>query len=161
MGFLEGTFGNILLTFLVAMVPVLELRGAIPMGIAAGLTPWEACLIAILGNLVPVPFIILFIKSIFAWLRTWNEWFNNLVLRLEQRAADKRETVEKYAFWGLAILVAVPLPGTGAWTGSLVAAMMDMPLKKAFPAIVLGVVIAAVIVSVVTYGAQLMAFFMF
>ena len=161
MAWLNTPAGNTLITFLVSMVPVIELRGAIPIGVARGLNIWWAIGVSMVGNLVPVPFIILFIKKIFAWLRTWNEWFNNLVTRLELRAEDKRETVERYAFWGLAILVAIPLPGTGAWTGSLVAAMMDMPLKKAFPAIVVGVVIAAVIVSVVTYGAQLMAYFVF
>jgi len=101
-----------------------------------------------------VPFIILFIRRIFAWLRRRHERLNALVTRLEARAEGKKDTVRRYAFWGLVILVAIPLPGTGAWTGALVAAMMDMRLKKAFPAIALGVVIAAVIVSVITYGAS-------
>ena len=79
---------------------------------------------------------------------------DGLVTRMEKKAEKNRATVEKYAFWGLAILVAIPLPGTGAWTGALVAAMMEMRLKRAFPAIAIGVVIAGVIVSVVTYGAQ-------
>lgn len=147
--------GNYLLTFLVAMVPVLELRGAIPFGVARGLGIWQAIGISVVGNLLPVPFIILFIRQIFAWLRAWNGRFNALVSRLEAKAESKRATVERYAFWGLVILVAVPLPGTGAWTGALVAAMMDMRLRKAFPAIALGVVIAAVIVSVITYGASI------
>ena len=83
---------------------------------------------------------------------------DGLVTGLEKRAADKSETVEKYAFWGLFILVAIPLPGTGAWTGSLVAAMMDMPMRKAFPAIALGVVGAGIIVAFVTYGAGRLLF---
>ena len=147
--------GNVLLTFLVAMVPVLELRGAIPFGVARGLGIWQAIGVSVAGNLLPVPFIILFIRQIFAWLRAWNSRFNALVSRLEAKAENKRATVERYAFWGLVILVAIPLPGTGAWTGALVAAMMDMRLRKAFPAIALGVVIAAVIVSVITYGASI------
>ena len=145
-------FGNLLLTFLVAMVPVLELRGAIPFGVARGLTIWEAITASVLGNLLPVPFIILFIKKVFAWLRGHIPKLNALVTRLETRAESKKDTVRRYAFWGLVVLVAIPLPGTGAWTGALVAAMMDMRMKKAFPAITLGVVIAAVIVSVITYG---------
>lgn len=149
----DGLFGNLLLTFLVAMVPVLELRGAIPFGVARGLNIWASIIAAVLGNLLPVPFILLFIRKIFAWLRQRHERLNALVCRLEARAESKKDTVRRYAFWGLVILVAIPLPGTGAWTGALVAAMMDMPLKKAFPAIAVGVFIAAVIVSVITYGA--------
>jgi uncharacterized membrane protein len=146
--------GNLLLTLLVATVPVLELRGAIPFGVARGLNIWAAIITAVLGNLLPVPFILLFIRKIFAWLRERHEGLNALVCRLEARAESKMDTVLRYAFWGLVILVAVPLPGTGAWTGALVAAMMDMRLKRAFPAIAVGVAIAAVIVSVITYGAQ-------
>ena len=145
---------DILLTFLVAMVPVVELRGAIPFGVVRGLNIWTAIVASVLGNLVPVPFIILFIRRIFAWMRAHMPKLDGLVTRMEKKAEKNRAAVEKYAFWGLAILVAIPLPGTGAWTGALVAAMMEMRLKRAFPAIVIGVVIAGVIVSVVTYGAQ-------
>lgn len=145
---------DILLTFLVAMVPVVELRGAIPFGVVRGLNIWTAIIASVLGNLVPVPFIILFIRKIFAWMRAHMPKLDGLVTRMEKKAEKNRAAVEKYAFWGLAILVAIPLPGTGAWTGALVAAMMEMRLKRAFPAIVIGVVIAGVIVSVVTYGAQ-------
>lgn len=145
---------DIILTFLVAMVPVVELRGAIPFGVVRGLNLWTAIIASVLGNLVPVPFIILFIRRIFAWMRAHMPKLDGLVTRMEKKAEKNRAAVEKYAFWGLAILVAIPLPGTGAWTGALVAAMMEMRLKRAFPAIVIGVVIAGVIVSVVTYGAQ-------
>ncbi len=145
---------DILLTFLVAMVPVVELRGAIPFGVVRGLNLWTAIIASVLGNLVPVAFIILFIRRIFAWMRAHMPKLDGLVTRMEKKAEKNRAAVEKYAFWGLAILVAIPLPGTGAWTGALVAAMMEMRLKRAFPAIVIGVVIAGVIVSIVTYGAQ-------
>ena len=141
------------MTFLISMVPVIELRGAIPIGVGAGLDLPLAIAVSIIGNLVPVPFIIIFIKKIFAWMRTNIKKLDGLVTRLEKRAKNKSETVQKYAFWGLFILVAIPLPGTGAWTGALVAAMLEMPLKKAFPAIALGVLGAAAIVAFVTYGA--------
>ena len=141
------------MTFLISMVPVIELRGAIPIGVGAGLELPLAIAVSIIGNLVPVPFIIIFIKKIFAWMRTNIKKLDGLVTRLEKRAESKSETVQKYAFWGLFILVAIPLPGTGAWTGALVAAMLEMPLKKAFPAIMLGVLGAAAIVAFVTYGA--------
>lgn len=146
------------MTFLISMVPVIELRGAIPIGVGAGLNLWLAIAVSIVGNLVPVPFIIIFIKKIFAWLRTKSEKLNGLVTRLEKRAESKSATVQKYAFWGLFILVAIPLPGTGAWTGALVAAMLEMPLKKAFPAIMLGVLGAGAIVAFVTYGAGALLF---
>ena len=158
MSFFSTYFGKIIMTFLISMVPVIELRGAIPIGVGAGLNLWLAIGISIVGNLVPVPFIIIFIKKIFAWLRTKSEKLNGLVTRLEKRAESKSVTVQKYAFWGLFILVAIPLPGTGAWTGALVAAMLEMPLKKAFPAILLGVLGAGVIVSFVTYGAGTLLF---
>ena len=145
---------DILLTFLVAMVPVVELRGAIPFGVVRGLNLWTAIIASMLGNLIPVPFIILFIRKIFAWMRAHIPKLDGLVLRMEKKAEKNRAAVEKYAFWGLVILVAIPLPGTGAWTGALVAAMMEIRLKRAFPAIAIGVAIAGVIVSVITYGAQ-------
>lgn len=150
----DSLIGKIIMTFLISMVPVVELRGAIPIGVAHGLNFWVAIAVSIVGNLVPVPFIIIFIRKIFAWLRTKSAWLNNLVTRLENRALKKTDTVRKFKFWGLFIFVAIPLPGTGAWTGALVAAMMEMRLKRAFPAIAIGVAIAGVIVSVITYGAQ-------
>lgn len=152
------TAGKILMTFLISMVPVVELRGAIPIATANGLNFWIAILVSIVGNLVPVPFIIIFIRRIFTWMQKRGGWMGRVVDWLEAHAAKKSETVQKWAFWGLVILVAIPLPGTGAWTGSLVAAMLDMPLKKAFPAIALGVVGAGIIVAFVTYGAGALLF---
>lgn len=134
------------------MVPVFELRGAIPVGVAAGLPFWIVFITAILGNLLPVPFLILFTRRVFEWLRKKSTFLERLVSRLEKKAAAKEDLLKKYELLGLCILVAIPLPGTGAWTGSLVAAVFDIRLKHAFPAIALGVLIAAVIVSVVTYG---------
>ena len=134
------------------MAPVLELRGAIPLGVAGGLTPLAAMAIAIAGNMVPIPFLILFTRRIFNWLKTHSR-LRLLVERLEARATEKSQLVLRYAWVGLCILVAIPLPGTGAWTGALVAAVLGMRLKKAMPAITLGVVIAGFIVTCLTYGA--------
>lgn len=150
--------GKILMTLLVSMVPVIELRGAIPIATGAGLSPWIAIPVAIVGNLLPVPFIILFIKKIFAWMRKTSPKLNGIVDRMEAKAEKNKEKVLRYAFWGLALFVAIPLPGTGAWTGALVAAMLDMPLKKAFPSIVIGVLGAGVIISFVSYGAAALIF---
>lgn len=142
---------TIVMTFLISMVPVLELRGAIPIGVAGGLPPLAAMLIAIAGNLAPVPFLLVFTRRVFNWLKTKGR-IRRLVERLEQRAAKKSQLVMDYAWLGLCILVAIPLPGTGAWTGALVAAVMNMRHKRAMPAIALGVVIAGFIVTCLTYG---------
>jgi len=146
------TAGNLLMTFLVSMVPVIELRGAIPLGVLNGLDVLPALIVAIIGNLVPVPFIIVFIRKIFKWMQTKSEFLAGIVRKLEEKADKKKDQVLRYEFWGLLILVAIPLPGTGAWTGALVAAMLDMQLKRAFPAVALGVIIAGIIVTIATYG---------
>lgn len=143
---------EILMTFLMAMVPVIELRGAIPYGVLQGLSIGEALAVSIAGNLAPIPVLIVFTRRVFEWLKGKSTHLNRLVLKLEAKAESKKETVEKWEFLGLVILVAIPLPGTGAWTGALVAAMMDMRLKRAFPAVVIGVIIAGIIVSIVTFG---------
>ncbi len=154
----NSLLGKMLMTLIISMVPVIELRGAIPIATANGLNFWAAIMISIVGNLIPVPFIIIFIRKIFDWMSHRSNRLGRLVAKMEERAAKKSGTVEKYAFWGLVILVAIPLPGTGAWTGALVAAMLEMRLKKAFPAIALGVVIAAAIVAFVTFGAGTLLF---
>ena len=147
----EDLMRAVLLTFGTAMVPVLELRGAIPVGVAAGLSPLTACAISVVGNMVPVPFILLLIRRIFDWLRG-TRLFGPKIAWLERRAHLKGRVVRKYRLPGLIILVAIPLPGTGAWTGALVAALLDIRLRHAVPAIFLGVVIAGAIVTTVTYG---------
>ena len=153
MSFFINTFlGKIISTFFISMVPVIELRGAIPIGTGMGLPLWLAIFVSIIGNMVPVPFIIVFIRKIFEWMRKKLPKLDGLVSKLEARADKHKGTVLKYEFWGLFILVAIPLPGTGAWTGALVAAMMDMRLKKAVPAIFLGVVTAGIVVAFATSG---------
>ena len=102
--------------------------------------------------MLPVPFIIIFIRKIFKWMQAKSEKLARLVKKFEDKADSKKDKVLKYEFWGLMILVAIPLPGTGAWTGALVAAMLDMQLKRAFPAILVGVVVAGIIVTTATYG---------
>ena len=138
------------MTFLVGMTPILELRGAIPLGAAAGLPPLTACAAAILGNLVPVPFIMLLVRRVFRWLRK-TAFFGPRIDWLERRAHLKGRLVRKYRLPGLILLVAIPLPGTGAWTGSLAAAFLDIRLKKAMPAVVLGVLTAGCIMLTLTH----------
>lgn len=139
-------------TILMAMVPVIELRGAIPFGVAAGISVKQALVCAIVGNLLPIPFILLFLRRVFVWMRKISTGFENLVEKLELRAKRKKGIVDKYEIIGLIILVAIPLPGTGAWTGALVATVLDIRMRRALPAITIGVIIAGIVVSVVTYG---------
>ena len=150
--FTQTTLGKVLATFCISIVPVIELRGGLPYGIALGLPYPVALIAAILGNIFPVPFIIIYIRKIFSWLRRRSERLDWIISSLEKKAHIKGRLVRKYSALGLCILVAVPLPGTGAWTGALVAAMLDMRLKKAIPTIFLGDCIAAGIMTVVTLG---------
>ncbi len=154
----KTVIGKVLVTLFVSMVPIIELRGAIPIATGMGLSPAIAIPVAIVGNLIPVPFIIIFIKKIFAWMRKVSPKLNGIVDKMEAKAEKNKEKVLKYAFWGLVLFVAIPLPGTGAWTGALVAAMLDMPLKKAFPSIAIGVLGAGIIISFVSYGAAAIIF---
>ena len=141
-----------LAVFITAMLPVLELRGAIPVGVSLGMAHLAAAAVAVIGNLVPVPFIIIFIRRIFAWLKKHIPALGGFVAKLEKRAEDKREFIQKWQLLGLFILVAIPLPGTGAWTGALIAAILDIRLKGAFPAITAGVIAAGIVVLGITYG---------
>ncbi len=146
--------GEFILTLLVSMIPVVELRGGIPFGVAAGLPVWAAYLAAVIGNLLPVPFIVVYIRRIFMFMRQHMPRLNSVVDKMEQKAHLKSASVLKYQYLGLAIFVAIPLPGTGAWTGALVAAFLDMRLKKAMPSIVGGVLSAGLIISILSYGVK-------
>ena len=131
------------------MVPVIELRGAIPIALAKDIEPWVAFMLAVFGNMLPVPFILVFVRSVFNWMKKY-EKLGRIVTKLESRAESMSESVRKYELVGLCILVAIPLPGTGAWTGALVAALMKMRIRRALPTIFVGVVIAGVIVTLVS-----------
>jgi uncharacterized membrane protein len=137
-----------LITFLISMVPVIELRGAIPYGIGFGLEPWVVYVLATVGNLLPIPFILLFIRKILQWMKRY-EKLGKIAIKLEERAAGKSGRVRKSEFIGLLLFVAIPLPGTGAWTGALIAALIDMRLKRALSAIAVGVLTAGLIVTLV------------
>ena len=147
-------FTKYLIVFGMSMVPVIELRGAVPYGVAAGLSLLPVLLTAILGNMVPVPFILLFIRKILDWMKTWEGFFKRIAEKLEARALSKSDVLEKYAAFGLFVLVAIPLPGTGAWTGALVAAVFRLKWKHAIPAIFAGVIAAGLIMSIVSYGVK-------
>ena len=130
---------------LTAALPIIELRGAIPVGISLGLSPIHATLISLVGSMIPVPFILFSIRPIFNYLKT-TKIFKKLVHRLTDKSMSKSGKIQKYGAWGLLVFVAIPLPGTGVWSGSLAAALLDMRFKWAFPAILVGNIIAAVII---------------
>ena len=151
MALLETVLGKCIMTMAIAAVPVVELRGAIPAGVALGLEPQLACGAAIVGNLLPVPFIILLVRQAFDLLRK-HPFFATKIDALERRAHLKGRLVRKYRLLGLTLFVAIPLPGTGAWTGALVAAFLNIRLRNALPAITLGVLIAGGLVTLMTMG---------
>lgn len=146
------TGGEFIFTMLVSMLPVVELRGGIPFGVASlGLSYPVALVAAVIGNVIPAPFIIIYVRRIFQWLRRNLPGLNGAVDSLEKKAHLKGQKVSRYKYLGLYLFVAIPLPGTGAWTGSLAAAFLDMPLRKALPSIIFGVVTAGCIMSVLTH----------
>ncbi len=150
---LTGTeLGKMTATFIISMIPVVELRGGIPYAMALGLHYPTALICALLGNYLPVPFIILYIKRIFAWLRRKSDKFDGIITKLENKAHLKGRVVRKYSFFGLVILVGIPLPGTGAWTGALVAAVLGMRVRRAAPAIFLGLLVAATLTTAAAFG---------
>lgn len=145
--------GKELCVFFCSMLPVIELRGAIPMAFALGLPWWQAYLISVLGNLLPVPFILLLINLVIKWMASSKvTFFNKIANFLLKKVEKNREIIEKYSFWGLFLFVAIPLPMTGAWTGSLVAAVVGVKPLKAFLSALLGVLLAGVIVTLIVYG---------
>ena len=139
-----------------AALPVLELRGAVPYGVAMDLPLLPVLAVSILGNMLPVPFIILFIRQIFSRMKKKSACLRGIAERLEKRAHAKKEILVKYETLGLFILVAIPLPGTGAWTGALAAALFNLRMKNALPAIFLGVVTAGIIMSVISFGVDML-----
>ncbi len=150
--FLE-TVGKELCVLLCSMLPIVELRGAIPMGAAFGLPWWQTYLIAVVGNMLPVPIILLFVKAVLTWMSQCRvKFFNKIANKLFEKAEKNREKIEKYAFWGLALFVAIPLPATGAWTGTLVAALFDMKFWKSVLSAFVGVMIAGVLMTLISYG---------
>lgn len=136
--------------FIISMVPILELRGGLVAASLLGIDYVKAVIICIIGNVIPVPFILFFINKIFALMKK-TKLFRGLVEKLETKAMGKSDKIKKYEFLGLVLFVGIPLPGTGAWTGSLIAALMGIKVKKAFPAVLCGLALATVIMSVITY----------
>ncbi len=149
---LTATFiGKIVMTIAVSMVPVVELRGGLPYGVVQGLPIWVAYLASVVGNLLPIPVILIFLNKVFDWMRSY-EKLAHIVHKLEAKAHLQGKKVKKYKKLGLMILVAIPLPGTGAWTGALVATVLEIPPREAIAPIIWGVLVAGVLVTIATFG---------
>lgn len=140
-----------LVVFIISMVPILELRGGLVAAALLHIPMTTAIVICIIGNLVPIPFILLFIKQIFKLLKK-TKLFRPLIEKLEEKSMGKSDKIKKYEFLGLVLFVGIPLPGTGAWTGALIAALLEIDIKKAFSAICVGLVLATTIMSFISYG---------
>ena len=150
---LGGKAAKELIIFIISMIPILELRGGI---LAAGpaflnIPTWRAIPICLVGNLIPIPFILLLIRHVLEWMKKV-PCFRGIALWLERKAMSKKGQIEKYEFWGLMLFVGIPLPGTGAWTGALAASLLHMKFGKAFGAILVGIALATVIMSILSYG---------
>lgn len=142
--------GKLFATFFISMLPIVELRGGLPYGIGFGLEPLEAFIAAVLGNMLPIPFVLLLLNAIMDWMKKQDNFLGKAADWLERKAYRNSGPIEKYKAMGLLILVAIPLPGTGAWTGSLVAVVLGIDRKKAFPIIFLGVILAGIIMMTIS-----------
>lgn len=151
--FADGMKGlpNELICFIVSMIPIVELRGGLIVASILDVPLWRAIIVCIIGNLIPVPFILWLITPIFNRLKK-TKLFKGLVEKLEKKSMEKSDKIQKKQFLGLVIFVGIPLPGTGAWTGSLIASLLNIKVKKAFPAICIGLVMATIIMCIITYG---------
>lgn len=150
---LSGKISNELIVFIISMIPILELRGGLLAASPALLDVeiYKAIPLCIIGNVIPVPFILLFIKAIFTWMKKFDK-LGKIAIWFENKALSKKDKIEKYEFWGLVFFVGVPLPGTGAWTGSLIAALLNIDLKKSFFAVFIGLIMATCIMTLISYS---------
>lgn len=152
--FFINIFGGLnkdIVIFIISLMPILELRGGMLAATLLKIPYIKALIICIIGNILPIPFVLLFLEKILEIFEKWNVT-RKVVRWLEKKADSKREQIDKYGYWGLILFVGIPLPGTGAWTGSLVAIMLGLDKKKSFICIVIGVILASVIMSILSYG---------
>ena len=150
--FFQDKVPPVLAIFLISMLPILELRGGMVAAAVLHVNFWVAFPICVIGNMLPIPFELLFIRRVLEWLKK-TRLFRKMALKLEEKAQKKAQdkAIQKYKEWGLFVFVALPLPGTGAWTGGLVADVLDLRMKKALPIIAIGVITAGIIMAVITY----------
>ena len=154
-GIFEGLtairYGREIVVFIISLLPLLELRGGILAASILKLSPIPGYIISIIGNVIPIPFILLLINKILSWMRN-NKFFKGVANWLFEKVEKHKGQIEKFGYFGLVLFVGIPLPGTGAWTGSLIASVLEMDRKKSFTAIMIGIVMASVIMMIISYG---------
>lgn len=150
-GLTSIAFGKQILVFIISLMPILELRGGLIAAAILGLSPWQSYIICIIGNILPVPFILLLINKILEWMRN-NKIFKGIASWLDKKVEKHKSQIEKYGYLGVVLFVGIPLPGTGAWTGSLIASVLELDRKKTFLAVCLGVFMASVIMMILSFG---------
>lgn len=146
-------FGKELIVFIISILPILELRGGLIAASLLNVSPLTGYIVSIIGNTLPVPFILLFINKILDWMgKSKIKRMNKLSKWLDKKARKHKDSIEKYGYLGLTLFVGVPLPGTGAWTGCLAASVLNMDKKKSFISIMLGIIMASIIMMLISYG---------
>jgi uncharacterized membrane protein len=146
-------YGKELIVFIISLMPLLELRGGLIAASLLNINPWTSYIICIIGNVIPVPFILLFINKILEWMSNSRiKWMNKTANWLYKKAKKNKEKIDKYGYLGLVLFVGVPLPGTGAWTGCLAASVFNMNRKKSFFCIMSGIIIASIIMMIISFG---------
>ena len=153
-GGLKGLpFGKELIVFIISLMPILELRGGLLAASVLNLDPIRSYIICIIGNIIPVPFILWFINSILNWMRnSKHKKIKGVAKWLDKKVDKHKGQIEKWGFWGLVLFVGIPLPGTGAWTGCLIASVLEMDRKKSFIAAMIGIFMASIIMMIISFG---------
>ena len=152
-GIASIAYGKEIVVFIISLMPILELRGGLIAASLLGLQPIPSYIISIIGNVLPVPFILLLINKILKWMRNSKvEFFKKVASWLDEKVEKNKGQIEKYGYLGVVLFVGIPLPGTGAWTGSLIASVLEMDRKKTFVAVLVGVFIASVIMMLISFG---------
>ena len=146
-------YGREILVFIISLMPILELRGGLLAAALLGLDPLPSYIISIIGNVLPVPFILLLITKVLAWMRNSKvKFFNKIANWLDEKVEKHKGQIEKFGYLGVVLFVGIPLPGTGAWTGSLIASVLNMDKKKTFLAVMVGLVMASIIMMILSFG---------
>ena len=152
-GFIGWKFGKELIVFIISLCPILEMRGGLLAASLLGVEPLRACVISFIGNILPVPVILLFVTIVLDFMRDCNiKWMNNVSTWVRKKADKHKGPFEKYGYLGLILFVGIPIPGTGAWTGCLIASLLGLDKKKSFIASILGVILAGIIMLILSYG---------
>ena len=152
-GLTSIAYGREILVFIISLMPILELRGGLLAAALLGLDPLPSYIISIIGNVLPVPFILLLITKILAWMKKSKvKFFNKIERWLDEKVEKHKGQIEKFGYLGVVLFVGIPLPGTGAWTGSLIASVLNMDKKKTFVAVLAGIVMASIIMMILSFG---------